>query len=240
MMITVIGRGHSGTRAISHTLSASGVFMGAEVNASGDLIPPDDLYEACRVMARHVRYLGNLEWDFSALQRAPIDPAFTRLVESYLASVLGCNAKHRGWKLPETVLIYPWIVRMFPDIRYIFWIRDPRDSIIGGHVTDDLARFGIPYDPTEDVREQRAISWKYQADIYRATPRPERLIELRFEDFVLRQDDTLRKLGAYLGFPMVKIHARSDSVGRWKTDEGRHDFPFFRTAIEAHGYEPMP
>ena len=40
MLITVIGRGHSGTRAMSHTLSASGVFMGAPLNVSGDLVPP--------------------------------------------------------------------------------------------------------------------------------------------------------------------------------------------------------
>jgi len=240
MMITIIGRGHSGTRAISHTLSASGVYMGGKLNGSGDLIPAGELYEACRVMARHVKYLGNLTWDFSELLRVPIDPAFTRLVESYLASVLSSDAERKGWKLPETTLIYPWIVRMFPDIHYIFWVRDPRDSIIGRHLTDDLADFGVPCDHTEDERERRAISWKYQADIYKATPRPKRLIELRFEDFVLRQDDTLQKLQAYLGFPLAKIEVRSDSVGRWKADTGRHDFSFFETAMAAYGYDPMP
>ena len=40
--VTIIGRGHSGTRAISHTLYASGVFMGANLNRSGDLVPPQD------------------------------------------------------------------------------------------------------------------------------------------------------------------------------------------------------
>ena len=44
VLVTVIGRGHGGTRAISHTLSESGVYMGAELNKSGDLIPPDDMY----------------------------------------------------------------------------------------------------------------------------------------------------------------------------------------------------
>ena len=34
--ITIIGRGHSGTRAITHTLYASGVFMGSTLNRSGD------------------------------------------------------------------------------------------------------------------------------------------------------------------------------------------------------------
>lgn len=212
---------------MSHTLSASGVYMGAQLNGSGDLLPPEDMYEACRVFAKYVRHLGGLEWDFSALHTMPIDPAFTRLVESFLGSVLSSDAPYRGWKLPETVLVLPWIVRLFPEISYIYWVRDPRDSIIGGHITDDLADFGVPYEHTEDLRLRRAISWKYQYDLMQATPPPARRIAVRFEDFVFKQEETLARLEAFLGFPMAKIEARPDSVGRWRTDEAQHDFPFF-------------
>ena len=227
MLITIIGRGHSGTRAMSHTLSGSGVYMGAQLNESGDLLPPGDMYEACRVFARYVRHLGGLEWDFSAVHTMPIDPAFTRLVESFLSSVLGSDAPQRGWKLPETTLVLPWIVRMFPEISYIYWMRDPRDSILGSHITDDLADFGVPYDHTEDLRLRRAISWKYQLDLMQSTPPPAHRIDVRFEDFVLEQEATLARLEAFLGFPLARIEVRADSVGRWRTDEGQHDFPFF-------------
>ncbi len=237
MMVTVIGRGHSGTRAMSHTLSESGVYMGAELNASGDLVPAGALYDACRVMARHVRHKGGTEWDFSALQQCPIDPEWTRLVEEYLGSVLACDAEHKGWKLPETTLVYPWIVRAFPDIKYIYWVRDPRDSIIGKHLTDDLADFGIPYDPTDDERKRRAISWKYQVEIVNATPPPANLIEVRFEDFVLDQERTLARLEAFLGIPLARIPVRTDSVGRWRSDEGPHDFPCLQDDLERHGYD---
>lgn len=236
MMITIIGRGHSGTRAMSHTLSASGVYMGARQNGSGDLVPAEDMYEACRVMAQHVRYLGNMKWDFERLHTMKIDPKFEELVGSYLQSVLSSDEPRKGWKLPETTLVYPWIRRMFPDIRYIFWVRDPRDSILGGHLTDDLADFNIPYDHTDNERERRAISWKYQSDIYNSTPRPKHLLPLRFEDFVLHQDETLKKLEDYLGFPMAKIEARRESVGRWKTDDGEYDFPCFQEELEEYGY----
>lgn len=239
MFTTIIGRGHSGTRAISHTLYASGVYMGSTLNASGDLLPPEDLYEACRVMARHVKYLGNLRWDFGSLLTMPIDPAFTRLVESYLSSVLRSKAPCKGWKLPETTLIYPWIVRMLPDLHYIYWVRDPRDCILSRHMTDDLADFGVPYDRTDDVRERRAISWKYQMELYKATPRPRRLMEVRFEDFVLRQEATLKRLEEFLGIPLARIIVRPDAVGRWKLDTERHDFPFFHQDLKAHGYEPL-
>src|SRR5690606_2976082 len=78
-LITVIGRGHSGTRAMSHTLSQSGVYMGNTLNVSGDLLPPEPMYEACRVMAKYVKHKGGLAWDFDRLHTMPIDPAFTKL-----------------------------------------------------------------------------------------------------------------------------------------------------------------
>jgi hypothetical protein len=227
MLITVIGRGHGGTRAMSHTLSASGVYMGSQLNESGDLLPPEDMYEACRVMARHVRHLGGLRWDFTPLHTLPIDPEFTRLVESFLASVLGSTAPWRGWKLPETTLVLPWIVRLFPEAYFIHWVRDPRDSILGAHLTDDLADFGVPYEHTDNLRLRRAISWKYQMEIVRATPKPKRWISVRFEDFVLRQDETLKQLGEFLGFPLATIPVRPDAVGRYRSDTGEHTFPFF-------------
>ena len=240
MLVTIIGRGHSGTRAISHTLARSGVYMGAIQNVSGDMLPPGDLYEACRVMARHVIHKGGLEWDFSRLHTMPIDPAFTRLVESYLSSVLNnTRFERKGWKLPETTLIYPWIVRLFPDAYYIHWVRDPRDSIIGAHLTDDLAEWGVPYDKVDDLRWRRAISWKYQREIVKATPPPQRSISVRFEDFVLQQDATLARLEPFLGFKLVKIPVRPDAVGRWKTDTGQHDFDCFTEDIGALGYEQV-
>lgn len=240
MMATIVGRGHSGTRAPSHTLTQSGVFMGAQLNGSGDLIPAHDMYEACRVFARHVRYLGDYRWDFGQVLGMAPEAEFVRLVERYLDSVLRSTAPHRGWKLPETILTLPWIIRMFPDINYIYWIRDPRDSILNAHLTDDLADFGVPYDPTPDLRHRRAISWKYQSEIYKATPKPKHLLELRFEDFVLDQDRTLRTMADFLGIPLTKIPVKLEAVGRWRQDSGVHDFELFAEELRAYGYDRLP
>ena len=49
----------------------------------------------------------------------------------------------------------------------------------------------------------------------------------RFEDFILRQTETLAQLGAFLGFPLAQIPTRPDSVGRYLSDSGEHTFPFF-------------
>ncbi len=92
-LVTIIGRGHSGTRAISHTFVASGAYMGATLNRSGDLVPPEAMYEACRVMARYVEWRGGLSWDFSRLHTMPIPDEFTQLIHAYLKSVLDEHAK---------------------------------------------------------------------------------------------------------------------------------------------------
>ena len=237
MFVTIIGRGHSGTRAMSHTLSASGVFMGAPLNKSGDLLPPESMYEACRVFAQYVDYKGGLEWDFSKVLSMEPDPAFVRLVEDFLVTVFRTDNGNRGWKLPETTLVYPWIVKMFPEIHYIHWVRDPRDCILGAHLTDDLNDFGVKYDKTEDERRNRAISWLYQREIVRATPAPEKTISVRFEDLVFDQDNTLARVGEFLGIPLSKIEMRPDSVGRYKTDTGVHMYDFFKADMLACGYE---
>lgn len=237
MLVTVIGRGHSGTRAISNTLSDSGIYMGAPLNKSWDLIPPEKMYEACRIFGSYVEYKGDLNWDFSRVLSMQPDKEFVRLIEEYLGSVLNSDAENKGWKIPETTLCYPWILKMFPEIYCIHWVRDPRDCILGSHVTDDLREFNIDYTLTDDPREMRAISWKYQRELMKATPEPEKLIKIRFEDMVFEQDKTLKRLEDFLGMPMAKIPMRTDSVGRYKTAEGKYMFDFFADDIKECGYE---
>lgn len=240
MIVTIIGRGHSGTRAISHTLAASGVYMGDKLNESGDLIPADKMYDACRIMAKYVKHVNGLTWDFSLLNDSPIDPEFTRLVNEYLHSVIESPANNKGWKLPETTLVYPWIVREFPDIMYIHWIRDPRDSILGKHLTDDLHDFGISYEKNDDPIINRALSWKYQREIMRATPPPANMIEVRFEDFVLDQDRTLARLEDFLGIKLAKIDVRPESVGRWRNDDSwKRASWVFENDIAELGYDVL-
>ena len=237
MMITIIGRGHSGTRAMSHTLSESGVYMGEPLNISGDLLPPQKMYDACRVFAEYVEYKGGIEWDFEKVLSMEPVPEFKKLIKEYLVTVLNSDSENKGWKIPETTLVYPWIVKMFPDIKYIEWVRDPRDCILNVHPTDDMNVFGIDYPKSEDIRQNRAYSWKYQRELMKATPKPKNLLKLRFEDMVFNQDATLKKLEDYLGIRMAKIEMRSDSVGRWKMTDGKYMFDFFAEDMTECGYE---
>ena len=235
-MITVIGRGHSGTRILSHTLQASGVFMGKRLNHPGDKLPAQPLYDACKIMSKYVKWNGELSWDFSWLYTMEIPKSFEEQVYKYLDDVLKVKSLSKGWKLPETTLVYPWIVRMFPDIKYIHWIRDPRDCILSSHNTDDLRNFGIEYSNTEDIRKRRAISWYYQYQLVKSAPKPKNYILIRFEDFILKQEETLKKLEEFLEIPLGRIIVRKDSVGRWKKDEQINYFYFFEEAITENNY----
>jgi hypothetical protein len=104
-------------------------------------------------------------------------------------------------------------------------------------LTDDLKDFGVDYPPTEDMRLRRAISWKYQYDLVKATPKPDHWLEVRFEDFVLRQEETLAKLEDFLEMKLARIVVRPDAVDRWKHDDGVNYFDFFEPAMREYGYE---
>ena len=245
-LITIIGRGHGGTRAISHTLIASNVYMGEPLNRSGDLLPPQAMYEACQILARSVVWTGDLTWDFSRLHTMPIPTEFTDLIHTYLHKVLTAKDEHKGWKIPETTLVFPWIVRMFPEIKYIHWVRNPRDNILARHLTDDLGDFGVTYPDAEAPmaadkeellwRVRRALSWHYQHAIVAATPKPAHWIVVRFEDFVRDQASTLARLEAYLGIPLGRIVVRSETVGRYDRAEGISYFDFLEEGMREFGY----
>jgi hypothetical protein len=126
---------------------------------------------------------------------------------------------------------------MFPEARYIFWIRNPRDCIIGGHLTDDLRDFGIFYEPTENIRLRRAISWIYQYLLVQATPKPKYWIEVRFEDFILRQEETLSRLEEFLGMNLARIPVHPETIGRYLADDSENYFDFFEPAMHEYGYE---
>jgi hypothetical protein len=246
-LMTIIGRGHSGTRAMSHTLSASGVYMGEPLNVSGDLLPPGAMYDACRVFAQYVDWHTSGDdllgvWDWHAAQNMEIPEAFLTLITEYLQSVTASPSEYKGWKIPETTLVFPWIARIFPDAKYIYWVRDPRDGILAQHKTDDLRDFGIPYLATEDIYMRRALSWWYQYCLVKATPKPENWMVVRFEDFVLHQDETLARLESYLGISLAKIPVDQEAVGRWKKAEIQNEagslrrFDFLADAMQELGY----
>ena len=88
----------------------------------------------------------------------------------------------------------------------------------------------------DEIRRRRAISWKYQYDLVNSTPKPANFLTLRFEDFILAQERELGRMEEFLGMELARIVVRPETVGRWKSDAGRHDFDFFAPALAESGY----
>ena len=225
--IIVIGRGHSGTRAISQLLTASGINMGNRVNASGDLVPPHEMYSAAQtygVFAHHEGVRRDVRaWDFERVADSQPGAPFRQSVDEYLRQCPRGRDAGWGWKLPETTLCYPWIAKMFPRAKFIWWVRHPYDNIISQHLTDNLLEFSAPVNAvdwrTENgdaARWMRAVSWLYQYEIVRQTPRPENFIRVRFEDFVQNQDAEVARLEQFLSRKLGRVVTRPESVGRWR------------------------
>jgi hypothetical protein len=193
--------------------------MGSLLNDSGDLLPPNSMYAACRVFGTHVSCDGPGEWNFTrALSSAPPQP-FRRLVLEFAKPVLArTDRENRGWKLPETTLAFPWIARMFPAAKFVYLTRDPRDSVLQWHLTDNLSDFGIPTVPSQNLLIRRLESWKYQVDVVASLPRLPNFIHVSLSDLVLDHDATMRRLEEFLGTPLARVPVRPEVIGRWMSD----------------------
>jgi hypothetical protein len=234
-MIIVIGRGHGGTRLISRLLLENGVETG-NVNYARDMVPPHHMYDAADLYSSHVEYRGNCEWDFSRANAAELPAEFERSVDMYLAQIRDLP-EPKYFKLPETILCYPWIKRMFPDARYVHWVRDPRDAEL--HNSDwrpMWRRWGIETGALGE-RLVAAMSWKYQYDIVKSVPTPERYIRIRYEDFCLDHEREVSRLSEFLQLALEPLQdIRSDAVYKWKRADDHETFSFLEPAIAELGY----
>jgi hypothetical protein len=238
-MIIIIGRGHSGTRVISNLLYSNGYFTG-ELNKSFDMVPPSMMYSAVQYYGEQVQRMGKFRWKFP--QGEP-PQAFKQLVKLYLKPIIKSD-KEKYFKLPETTLCYPWIVKMFPNAHYIHWIRNPNS--FGKHLSDNFSRWNIPvsdnsisYYTEIGIKEERikaAISCKYQWDIVESIVKPKRFIRIRYEDFCLNQNLEIKKLENFLNKSLTSVEVKTDSVYKWRNDPNHFNFPFLKEMIDGGGY----
>jgi hypothetical protein len=207
----------------------------------GDMVPARMMYKLVKLLNTYSIYRGNATWDTSCIaSRCLTQPERDRaigLLKGYLAPLKAAD-EPKGWKLPETILAYPFITDVLPDAHYIYWVRNPKDVILGKHLTDDLMRWNVYYPQTNDVLLQRAYSWKYQYDIIKSSPKPKHFIQVRFEDYVLHQDEEIERLEKFLELSLNPINVNSKAVGRWKKleDPGKTRIDFLKKPCLELGY----
>lgn len=205
-MIVVFGKGHSGTRVLATTLINSGIPFPGKLNATLDLVPAGTIYDACRIFARYVRGT-QAKWDFDHVVNTEVDIRFSKILAEYLTPVLNFNPGFEaGWKLPEATLIYPWLTRLYPNAKYIFLARKPEFACNAEHPTDNLANYGVNLNLKHlEISSIRALSWIYQYAIVMTTPRPDRFLQLWFEDMVDNPDSVRESLSIFLSQTIASI-----------------------------------
>lgn len=233
--IVVLAKGHSGTRAIAKTLINSGVFMGRDHNGAWDKRPFRPIYDLARLAGSYVDRVGDQEWGFSRLYDEDIPEAAFRLLLEYTEDLAKHPSRVVGWKLPETVLATPWIMRIFLDrLTAIHWVRDPRDATLGEHGTDGLYRWGVDMGKASESRIMwhRWASWKYQQDIVedaieRWPDHPGRMLRVKAEDFNgRRRAEVKQRLSNALGLEAVLHSPAAHTVGQWRTKQPRDGTQF--------------
>lgn len=125
--IILLARGGSGSRLLSVLASDLGIFLGNDLNVSGDSMEiAQSFYKA--LLNKH---LSRAEW-----QRKSVVPDLLASAGTF------ADQDRWGFKLPESMLLVPELDQAFPNARYIHLIRDPLDTCL--RRTHMTARFDNP------------------------------------------------------------------------------------------------
>ena len=218
------------------------------------------------LFGKKIKYLDNYTWNFSKAISCTIGESIIKPLTSYLDSLITQNINGRivAWKSPESIFIYPWIVKLLPNIKFIHWIRDPRDCISKGHGSDKLYRFSVPtgnvdiksfYLANRDIKgdanridnnfdfdlfDTKLLSWKYHWDIVKSIPKPKNYIRVKFEDFVLQKHKTMQQLESFLGKKLNVGNMNREKIGMCRnycTQLHHKERPFLNDLLKETGYE---
>jgi hypothetical protein len=277
--VCVIGKGHSGTGFLASILDESGVYMGAKTNRDMDKFPVKNIH---RTMSLPVGYrIGapiknartfvdkatnecpNVEWDFSKMISWGIPNPVREEMKNYLEDLDEHDGELVGWKLTESNLIYPWLVRLYPDWYYIHLVRDVRDMMARPELTDteshtnlfnvkDYISFPNKFFVNEKTPRKKApfnhlvqaINWKYQLDIVKSIETPN-YIRITLEDLVMSHGEVIKKLSHFLGFEVNPGSPRKEVVESWKGKSGKgcenwEEFSFLNDYMEELKYSDWP
>lgn len=173
--VVLIGRGGGGTRLLSQMVSSFGIFMGNEISDSFDSV------EWVETVYKLV--IENLTAPFE--NGSARDFFWRNKVRATAAGILNKGEKNPvdpwGWKLPETTLIVPQIIRYFPNAKFVHLVRHPVASCCrrthmtsrmntrmgAASLTAAYAHIGRPIEHLNvDSRHiHNAASWAHQVDM---------------------------------------------------------------------------
>lgn len=205
--LILLSRGGSGSRLLSAMAEDAGIFLGNELNGSGDAV--EMVVPIYRAITETYRCRAN--W-----QRQQAVPR----IRAAAARMINDLPEESAWgfKLPESILTLPELLMAFPEARFIHQIRDPattclRRTHMTARLDNHIGRVALPaaYDHVRRERinilsdspaEHMAYTTIHQLELVaklKASLDPSRFFEIRFEDVITRPGTALRRLCSWLG-----------------------------------------
>ncbi len=118
--VILVGRGGSGTRLLSQLALSIGVFLGNKLNISLD---SEEWVEDIYKLAIGVTSTTEIDTQFKSIDY------WVQQLQKRAATILkdGCRSPKDlwGWKLPETILALPQVLKAFPNAYVIHLVRHP-------------------------------------------------------------------------------------------------------------------
>ncbi len=255
--IVLIGRGGSGTRLISQIVRDAGVFMGNNVNATGDSVEwVPTIYE---LLVDKLSSGTDLSDVFNVQSVEKLQDCGRAILKRAELNGIDASASW-GWKLPETMLLLPEVARAFKDARIIHLVRHPvtcalrrshmtsrRNNKVGNAVLN-TAHSMYPRDPKTIVdiaTWDNAVSWQLQVEAVSTVSKrdfsPERVLNLRYEDLSDDWPLVRRQLSAFLCLPQKAFKKPAFEANRrqaFELPDARIDmvWELSRRTAERYGY----
>jgi hypothetical protein len=222
--VVLLARGGGGSRLLSSLARDAGLFVGNDVNVSGDaleLVLP--IYKA--LLNRHHRHP---DWQRAA-GVAELRDAAARMLDRAGAPAMW------GFKLPESLLVLEEILQAFPGARFLHLVRDPlatclRRTHLTARVDNQIGQATLPAAyrycgrPTGKIHADApalhmALTSRHQVesalDLLDGLA-PERSLQLRYEDLLADPAAAITRAACW-------IHGRDDPPGLGSTLLGEVD-----------------
>jgi hypothetical protein len=231
--VVVFGTGGSGTRALQRLLDTAGYFMGTNVNRPGDAL------DIAWFIRRWVDpYLARSRWveemwrggeakRFRSPGRMAAD--FRATIEDHREAI-GRRRRRWGWKVPRTILVFPFVHEFFPGMRAIHLVRDGRDMAYSANQNQALRYADVLNVPGSELSApiQSISFWAHvnlAAARYGERALGDRYLRLRYEDVCTDPAAMAARLVDFLESPAsvgelqsvaVAEIKPSSSIGRWR------------------------
>lgn len=226
----VIGAtGGSGTRVVVQILQAFGVALGNRLNESLDPFVFMRFYD--RWIERFVLDRTG-RGGLGRVERRQIVDELRKTVAGHVEDAKPSPGGAWGWKSPRSIFFVPLLDDVYPAMRFVHVVRDPRDMAFSANQRQ-LEAHGSLFLTAEEQREpqpvQSALMWRRVNEDARAhgSKMGERYMLIRFEDICAEPTRASERLAAFVGADVDPERLREAashvsppaSVERWKQED---------------------